>query len=361
MPSNPMVSVVMSVFNGERFLREAMDSILDQRFRDFEFIVVDDGSTDRSASILDSYSKRDPRVTVCHKENSGLIESLNRGCLLAQGKYIARMDADDISVGDRLMWQVDFMEKHPHVAVLGGAVEWIDAEGKSLGTLRHPVEDGEIKSALLHDNVILHPTVIMQREAFVAAGGYRTAVVAAEDYDLWLRIAEHFQLANLEAIVLKYRIHPSQISVTKRRQQTLSALAVQVSASLRRRGIPDPLDSVIEITPLILAGLVITETGQQNELVSGGQKWTRTLCMVSEDSSALKTAVKMLRPDRKYLKRWEIANLYLSLARLYWRQGSFLSSILALGQAVVTRPIVVGRPLKPLLRRLGLVRFAMTR
>src|ERR1700683_781969 len=111
--TTPKISVVMSVFNSERFLREAVESILRQSFRDFEFIIMDDGSTDRSAAILDSYQENDARVKVYHKKHGGLIESLNHGCSLAQGKYIARMDADDISDGDRLKWQVDFMDAHP--------------------------------------------------------------------------------------------------------------------------------------------------------------------------------------------------------------------------------------------------------
>ncbi|MBZ5705516.1 MAG: glycosyltransferase [Acidobacteriia bacterium] len=349
-----MVSVVMSVFNGERFLREAVESVLEQTFREFEFIVVDDGSTDQSASILDSYRKSDARVRVYHQENKGLIESLNRGCSLAQGKYIARMDADDIAVRERLMWQVDFMEKHPQVAVLGGAVEWIDATGKSLGTHNTPVADCEIKSELLHRNVFWHPTVIMLREGFVSSGGYRKVVVDAEDYDLWLRIADRCQLANLETVVLKYRIHPFQVSMSKRRQQTLCKLAAQASASLRRNGTPDPLEAVKEITPAVLAELGVTEARQQSVLASDWRNWIRNMCLAGEYSVALKAADGMLQSDLQYVERWQIADLYLIIARLYWRQKRLLKSFLAAVRAVMTRPVVAGRPLKLLLRRLGL-------
>src|SRR5277367_1658072 len=113
--ATPIVSVVMSVFNGERFLREAVESILQQSLREFEFIIVDDGSTDQSASILDSYQTDDARVKVYRKGHSGLIESLNKGCWLAQSKYIARMDADDIASKDRLETQVAFMDGHPEI------------------------------------------------------------------------------------------------------------------------------------------------------------------------------------------------------------------------------------------------------
>jgi hypothetical protein len=350
-----MVSVVMSVFNGERFLREAVESILDQSFHELEFIVVDDGSTDRSATILDYYQQADARVKVYHEVHRGLIESLNRGCSLAGGKYIARMDADDVASKDRLMMQVDFMEAHPQIGVLGGAVEWIDATGKSLGIHMHPVEDREIKPALLHRCVLWHPTVVLRREAFVWAGGYRSIFVDAEDCDLWLRIAEHFQLANLEAVVLKYRIHPYQVSMRKRRQQAICSLAAQAAAISRRNGNPDPLNGVKEITPVVLAALGVTEAKQQATLASDWGWWIQSLFAAGQDDMALKSALEMLRFDWHYAERRQISNVHLIVARLYWRRKRFLSSFLATGRAVLMRPVVAGRPLRSALRRLELV------
>ncbi|MGA2593414.1 MAG: glycosyltransferase [Bryobacteraceae bacterium] len=347
-----MVSVVMSVLNGERFLREAVESILDQGFREFEFIIVDDGSTDRSASILDCYQSRDARVKVYHQGHAGLIQSLNRGCRLAQGKYIARMDADDAASKDRLMWQVDFMEAHPQIGVLGGAVEWIDATGKSLGTYRYPVEDRQIKALLLHGCALWHPTVLLRREVFVRTGGYRAVVVDAEDYDLWLRIADHFQLANLEAVVLKYRIHPYQISMRRREQQTRSFLAAQVAATTRKNGLPDPLGTVQEITPEALVALGVTLAQQRSRFVSDYWQWIRNMCTAGEYPTALKAALEILRSGFEDIERRQLADLHLTVARLLWREGRLLSSLLSAGRAVVNRPVVVGRPLKLLLRRL---------
>lgn len=353
--STPMVSVVMSVFNGERFLPEAVESILDQGFREFEFIIIDDGSTDRSASILDSYENRDARVRVYHQDHRGLIESLNQGCWLAQGKYIARMDADDVASKDRLMWQVNFMEAHPQIGVLGGAVEWINATGKSLGIHRNPAEDRQIKATLLHRCALWHPTVLLRREIFVWAGGYRRVVVDAEDYDLWLRIADHFQLANLEVVVLRYRIHPHQVSMRKKAQQTLCILAAQVAASSRRNGIPDPLNGVEEITPVVLAGWGMTEARQQSELAADCANWIRNMTSAGEYSAALKAAIDLLHSDLRYVEKWQIAVLHLTVAQLYWKQKRFAKSFLAAIHAVVVRPAVAGHPLKLLLRRLGLV------
>jgi len=353
--TTPIVSVVMSVFNGERFLREAVESILNQSFRELEFIVIDDGSTDGSASILDSYQNSDSRMKVHHKEHGGLIESLNRGCRLAQGKYIARMDADDVAIKDRLTRQLDFMETHPQVGALGGAVEWIDAMGKSLGTHRYPAEDREIKATLLQGCALWHPTVLLRREVFAWAGGYRSMVVDGEDYDLWLRIAERHQLANLDAVVLKYRIHPYQVSMRKGEQQILCMLAAQVAASSRRNGMPDPLNSVKEITPETLAALGVTKARQQSRLASYHRGWIRNMCMAGEYAAALKAALETLQSDLEYVERWEVADLHLTVARLYWRQGRPFSSLLSAAQAALTHPVMVGRPLKPLLRRLGLL------
>jgi hypothetical protein len=344
----------MGVFNAERYLAGAVESILNQSFRDFEFIVIDDGSTDGSGAILDAYQLRDSRLRVYHQQNRGLTESLNRGCALARGKYIARMDADDIAIKDRLMWQVDFMESHPKLAVLGGAVEWIDATGKALSTHQVPVEPREIKSALLARNVFWHSTVLMRREAFALAGGYRGVAADAEDYDLWLRLSDVAELANLGVVVLQYRIHPFQVSIRKRTQQTLTKLAVQAAALSRREGSPDPLNGIESITPAVLAGLGVNEARLWNELAGDQLQWVKYMYAAGQFSTALMAAVEFLKSDMAHVDRWLIADLQLAVARLYWREGSFAKGLLAACQAILTRPTILGRPLRPLFARFGL-------
>jgi glycosyltransferase involved in cell wall biosynthesis len=350
--ATPMISVVMSVFNGERFLRDAVESILQQTLREFEFIIIDDGSSDHSASILDSYQSDDARVKVYHHEHSGLIASLNEGCRLAQSKYIARMDADDIASNDRLKRQLDFMDAHPEIAVVGGAVEWIDATGSSLGTHRYPAEDRQIKATLLEGSALWHPTVMLRREAFVLVGGYRSIVVDAEDYDLWLRIADRFQLANLEDVILKYRLHPSQVSMRKTAQQTLGLLAAQVAALSRRNGLPDPLNSVEKITSEALAAMGVTKARQQNRLASYRRDWVRKMYMAGEYPAALKAALETLQSNLQYVDRKVIADLYLIVAKLYWRQMRFAKSFFAIGHAIITWPPVVTPLLEAVFRRL---------
>jgi GT2 family glycosyltransferase len=347
-----MISVVMCVFNGERFLAEAVESILDQDFQDFEFIIVDDGSTDGSALILDSYQRRDPRMRVYHESHSGVAKSSNKGCELAQGKYIARMDADDVANRDRLTLQVEFMEAHPEVGVLGAWVEWINATGKSLYISTNPAVDSEIKADLLLRRrcAFWNSTVVFRREVFARSGGYRCSVIA-EDYDFWLRAAENFQLANLEMVLVRYRIHSSQVSIQQRIHQTRATLAAQFAAKRRKDGLPDPLDGLKEITSEALVAWGITIAEQRSEIFSDYRKWIRIMCAAGEYSSALKTAREVLEAGVEDVERWQVADVYLTIAKLLWRERQFLGSATSAGHAVLLRPIAVGRPIKRLLVR----------
>jgi hypothetical protein len=359
--NKPVVSVVMVVCNVDRFLAEAIESILGQTFHEFEFIIVDFGSTDKSKEIVSSYAAKDSRIRLYEIPHCGLGEARNAACFLARGQYIAIMDADDVSLPDRLIREVEFLEEHPEVGVVGGAVDWIDATGVCVTntavppgvTLSRPEGNRELQLALLKDCPIWQPSVLMRRDAFVLVGGYRPAFAPTEDYDLWLRISEHFEMANLKEVVLKYRIHPYQVSLRKGRQQTLCKLAAQVSASSRRNGKPDPLNSAREITPQGLAALGVTEARQQNELASGRRQWIRHMCMAGEYAVALQAAEEILQSDLKQIERWQIADLRLTAAGLYWQKGKFLRSTFSAVQAVLTSPAVLGRPLKPILRRLG--------
>lgn len=350
----PIVSVVMSVLNGERFLQEAVESILNQTFDQFEFIIINDGSSDNTPSILDSYRVRDSRVQVYHQENRGLVESLNRGCRLATGKYIARMDADDVAVRERLMWQVEFMEKHEETGAVGGAFEVIDGSGASILTYRTPVGDREIKLALTRFCALLHPTVLMRRDVFFAVGQYRKVVVDAEDYDLFLRIAEHCQLANLDRVVLRYRLHPSQVCVRKCRQNSLSGLAAQVAAKARRNGSRDPLETLDQVTPESLAELGVSHAAQEAAVARDYLRCIHN--MYSARESSIGAVIDLVRSfDLTYADSSVRADLHMFAAQLYWRQRKIARSILSAGRALVARPKIAARPLKPWLSRLNAV------
>jgi glycosyltransferase involved in cell wall biosynthesis len=360
--NEPVVSVVMVVCNVDRFLAEAVESILAQTFREFEFVIVDFGSSDKSKEIVSKYAAKDERIKQHEIAHCGLAEARNAGCFLARGKYIAVMDADDMALPERLAREVGFLEKHSEVGVVGGAVEWVDASGATLPvsalppgvTLDRPTENGEIQSALVRYCVLWQPTVLMRRDAFTLVGGYRGAFAPAEDYDLWLRISEHFEMANLKEVVLKYRIHPHQVSVRKRKQQTLGVLAAQSSTASRRSGNPDPFDSVTEITPAVLAGLGVNEATQQSALVVEYRGWIHSISEAGDWPGALNAATEMLKSsDWKFIDRRALADMRIELARLYWKNNRFLMSIITAGHAVVTRPNVAGRPVKRFIRRFG--------
>lgn len=216
---NPTVTVLMPVYNAEDFLREAIDSVLNQRLNDFEFLILDDGSTDRSAQIVRTYS--DMRITFIQRlNNRGLIATLNTGLDMAKGKYIARMDADDICHVDRLSMQLEFMENHKEVVACG---TWFQIM-PSGQVIRHPTEHAEIKSALLSYCPLGHPTVMLRASVLAETGlRYNESFPAAEDYDLWTQMITKGRLANLPFVLLQYRAHQGQVSSQMQTVQHLSA------------------------------------------------------------------------------------------------------------------------------------------
>jgi cellulose synthase/poly-beta-1,6-N-acetylglucosamine synthase-like glycosyltransferase len=348
--NQPLVSVVMVVRNVDQFLAEAIDSILGQTFTGFEFIILDFGSTDGSKAIAASYAARDERIRLHEIPACGLAEARNAVCFLAEGKYIAIQDADDVSLPDRLLWEVEFMDKHPDLGLLGGAAEWVDAELRPLWTFNFPTEDREIRTALCTSCPFSQTAVLLRREVFAAVGGYRVAYAPAEDYDLWLRISERYRCANLKQTVVKYRIHPQQVSMTRREQQTLGVVAARKSATFRKNGGPDPLDSVKQITPELLKRLGVSQAELQASLFLDYRDWVTNMFMAGESSVALQVAAEVLRSDWEHVKRREIAYLHLIVARMYWRQRRFPESFSAACHAA--RPSLAMDLGKKLLRRI---------
>jgi glycosyltransferase involved in cell wall biosynthesis len=319
----------MVVRNVDQFLAQAIGSILDQTFSDFEFIILDFGSTDRSKAIACSYAARDNRIRLHEIPTCGLAEARNAVCFLAEGQYIAIQDADDISLPDRLLWEVEFMEKHPDISLLGGAAQWVDSQARPLWTCTFPTEHQEIRSALKTSCPFQQTSVLMRREAFLAVNGYRAAFAPSEDYDLWLRISERFRSANLKQVVVKYRIHPHQVSLSSREHQVLCAVAARASATFRKNGSPDPLDSVGVITPTLLADLGVSPAELETSLFVYYRDWIFNMFAAKEYSAALRTAADVLRTDWKYVERREIAYLHRILAQVYWRRRQCWKSLFA--------------------------------
>jgi glycosyltransferase involved in cell wall biosynthesis len=199
----------MPVYNGATYLNEAIDSILKQTFSDFEFIISDDGSTDDSVKIIKSYDDNRIRL-VENKNNIGQSETLNKGINLARGKYIARMDQDDISMPERLKKQLDFMENNSDVGVCGS---WLQLIGKYKGIAESETEDDLIKIKLLTNQNLAHPAVMIRKSTLVKYQlNYDPTFTVAMDYDLWVRMFEYCSFANLPEPLLKYRTHKNQKS-----------------------------------------------------------------------------------------------------------------------------------------------------
>lgn len=220
----------MPVHNGERYLREAIDSMLLQTFRDFEFLIIDDGSSDRSVEIIESY--RDPRIVLKRfPTNRGTVHALNAGLLAAAGEYIVRMDCDDISLPQRLETQVRFMDSHPDTGVSGTAMRLIK-KGKLKNTRIQPESDEELKIALLFNTCFFHPTVII-RTNLAKTCPYPDNLVYTQDYNYWTRLASLTHFANLDEILLYFREHESQTSSRKAGLQITNARTVR-AAYLKR-------------------------------------------------------------------------------------------------------------------------------
>lgn len=273
------VSVVMPVRNGERFLREALDSTLAQTLPDFELIAVDDGSTDATPEILAEVAGRDPRLRVHRQEPGGLTVALNAGCALARAALVARMDADDVMLPDRLERQVQCLDRHSEVALLGGGIVLVDEAGREIDR-----EPGRARLDFLVRNELTHATVMMRADAFRALGGYR--LDQSEDYDLWLRFDERYGVATVAEPVIRYRLHPGQFSVTALERQALGFLCVREAAVTRRRGEPDPLAGVDRLDEAVLARLGVPRERLDETVVSDAVHWAATLTRVGRHAEA---------------------------------------------------------------------------
>lgn len=220
-----LVSVVMPVYNDGAYLAQAIQSILQQTFSHFEFIIIYNPSRDNSLSIIKSFS--DPRIrVVANTTHLNLASSLNRGLRICRGQYIARMDADDISLPRRLERQIDFMEKHPDIGACGS---WIQCIGYNEGAvIALPDTPGKIKSLLLFHSPLAHPTVIMRRELMLKYGlKYPSSFQGAEDYQLWSDMVQHFHLANIPEVLLNYRMHAEQASRLRTAEMNVHAGSVR--------------------------------------------------------------------------------------------------------------------------------------
>jgi glycosyltransferase involved in cell wall biosynthesis len=215
----PIVSVIMPVYNCEAYIRESLESILNQTIADFEFLIIDDASKDKTADLIKCYN--DPRIHLIEKPvNTGYSNSLNLGIKLAKGKYIARMDGDDISLPERFAKQVAFLERNPEVVACGSFCYRM-GENKIVFV---PEKHESIKLTLLKENAIVHPSVMMRKDALDELSMvYDVGKEPAEDYHLWVRLLLIGKLHNLQEVLLNYRVHNTQVTKKRNEQQLNSA------------------------------------------------------------------------------------------------------------------------------------------
>jgi glycosyltransferase involved in cell wall biosynthesis len=226
----PRVSVILPVRNCERFVGEAVRSILTQTLADLELIVVDDGSTDGTPRQLAQLAAQDVRLKVLTRSAQGLVAAVESARRTATSRYLARMDADDIALPERLELQVRYLDDHPDVVAVGGQVQRVDAEARPLRPMRYPVAPETCRAYLAFGSPFCHPAVTLRADAVDRCGGYRDTYADAEDFDLWLRLSKIGELANLENTVLHYRVHGAGITKTRARQQANATALALVDA-----------------------------------------------------------------------------------------------------------------------------------
>jgi GT2 family glycosyltransferase len=238
MRAAPRVTVLMPVRDGQRWLGEAVGSVLAQTLGDLELLVVDDGSVDATAGMLARYAAQDRRVLTQARE--GLVAALNRGLAAASAPLVARLDADDVALPQRLERQVRYLDGHPEIALLGSWADGIDGSGRVTDRLRPPPQPERVADVLAHINPFIHSSVIFRAALARDLAGYRAAFEAAEDDDLWLRIAEVGSVAILPESLIRYRTHKTSVTSRNAVRQAFSARLARHASLIRRREGRDP-------------------------------------------------------------------------------------------------------------------------
>jgi glycosyltransferase involved in cell wall biosynthesis len=215
---NPRVSIVIITFNREKYIHEAIQSILDQTFTDWEAIIIDDASEDNTEQIVKAYIDSNPKISYYKNEkNLGIAKTRNKGLDLARGEYIAPLDSDDVWLDkNKLKKQVEFLDINPDYVLLGGGIMHIDAQSKPVKKVLFPVYDSVIRNIILQFNPFAQSTLLFRKGAALEVGGYSTEYKVADDYDLWLKMGMKHKFTNIPQVLSGYRIHGGNITKTKR-------------------------------------------------------------------------------------------------------------------------------------------------
>ena len=279
----PLVSVHMPVFDTERYLSQAVESILGQTFTDFEFIIINDGSTDGSLAILERYAAQDVRIRLVSRENRGIGPTRNEALSMARGEYFGVMDADDVTMPERFARQVEHLRSTPDCVAVGSRVRLIDPEGAPIREMcsetTHEAIDGAHMAG--RGGALAHPASMIRRSVIESLGGYREQCEPAEDYDLFLRLAECGRLANLPEVLLEYRQHLGSAGYARRRRQREGATLALADAHARRG--------------LILTGRPFEDVGEGPTASDHHRKWAWWALEAGYVATARKHALAALK------------------------------------------------------------------
>ena len=231
---DPLLSVVLPVLNGRRFVREAVESILNQTWEEFELVIVDNDSTDGTVGIIECFD--DPRVHILRESRRGVSFAFNSGLRASRGMYVARMDADDICYPTRFERQITYLQKHAEVGILGGQALRINEDGDTIGRTSYPLDSVSIRHISRFVFPLATPTTVCRRDVLVGLGGWREFAPGA-DYDLLLRALDsHVRVVNLPEVLIKYRVRSGSVSHVDSSHTTVATLAVKKMKNLRRKG-----------------------------------------------------------------------------------------------------------------------------
>jgi hypothetical protein len=338
--STPAITVLMCVYNAASFLNEAINSIRNQNFCNFEFLVINDGSTDGSAAILERHALEDSRIRLIHQDNLGLIAALNRGIEEARAPFIARMDGDDVALPDRLEKQWRRMSVEQNLGLLGGHIRLINEQGDAGVIIRFPVGAQEISQRIYYGSPVAHPAVMMRTDLVRKVGGYRNFYMHCEDYDLWLRLSECTHIDNLDEVVLLYRRHDTSISANNQELQTTGTFLAQAAWLIRRSGNEDPTQGWTAIDRQLLLDLPLQSTEKWRLLC----RWTMATIenapaeKTTDGQGLLKNLLDTPGQPRNESSS-DLFTLYGKLAHNAWRVGNIRLSFLYGAQCFRHKPI----------------------
>lgn len=302
----PKISVLLSAYNAQDYLKDAIESILSQTFRDFEFIIIDDGSTDSTLKIIQSFNDKRIRI-ISHQKNIGLTKSLNEGLKIAKGRYIARMDADDISLPQRIEKQSAFLDKYPKVGIVSCWHQVINPQNIIIGEHKSPTTNNSLKKLLAKSNQFTHSSVMIQSDCLKIVGLYREEFTYAQDYDLWLRFAQHYDIAKIPDYLLQWRLNLKSLSVTKRDKQDYFCQLAQALAKQRRIYGYDALEiSSVKKTKKAKLDMPHILLPSEREIISTNIKWANAFISYQQYSQAFDLLVETVKKDQSSIKAWKL-------------------------------------------------------